>query len=99
MKKPLVLISAVAVSSALRAAQFQPAAGGYLDVAENWNGTGTMAIKKAHTGPLTISTTPASMPEGSTSLSFRKAANVCDFGAGNELALGSVPLLSNTAGR
>ena len=92
MKKPLVLISAVAVSSALRAAQFQPAAGGYLDVAENWNGTGTMAIKKSYSGPFTLSTTPASMPEGSTSLSFRKAANVCDFGAGNELALGSVPL-------
>ncbi len=72
------------------AAQFQPTTGGNLDDAANWNSPGdnTFAVLKPQSGPLTLSTAAATLPNAAGNLQYRNA-NVYtnEFGAGYALTL------------
>ena len=92
-KRSIVFLSSVCGALVMSAAQFQPVGGGNLDDPENWNGQmTTLAVSKQLTGPLKIKTSPASMPEGATSLCFYNFTNTCEFGENWILDLGTVPL-------
>ena len=97
--KLLSVLLATSAASGAFAAQFQPSTGGDIDDPKNWNGTGTMAVMKEQSGPLTISKSPASMPAGATELDFRTYSYDCDFGAGSVLDMGTVKFNVEHGGR